>query len=432
MNISKHHSLHKRTIKIFRYDPCVSGEGHFDRFETEIADETKTTILDVLIRIQKEQDPSLSFRYACRVNMCGSCGMVINGREGLACKTNVADLPKDKEITLRPLNHFPVVKDLVVDMDPFFKKYEASMPYFDPTEDLTEPAIIRPDSKERRIIGLATECIQCGCCVSSCTMVNYHDSYAGPAALNRAFTLLADSRDGLYDLRMNQVLQSCYHCRTEFNCTEVCPKEISPTRAIKHIQRLALKKYARGKRQGPLERTEGAIQAIQTDLPCGRSGASEFPESPERRRFLKQATFGIGAVSTLALGAVLGTAAIGPSIKKTPKRWIHLKSMEALAVGKVSTVVMTYDVQNGFHKSRVSKPVMIVRQLDINNIVVFNTTCTHLGCTVHWDENKKLYVCACHGGMFDQEGNVSAGPPPRPLDRYAFKVEDGHLFVEVV
>jgi succinate dehydrogenase / fumarate reductase iron-sulfur subunit len=432
MNISRHHPLHKRTIKIFRYDPCVGGEGHFDRFEMDIADETNTTLLDVLIRIQKEQDPSLSFRYACRVNMCGSCGMVINGWEGLACKTNVADLPKDKEITLRPLNHFPVVKDLVVDMDPFFKKYEASIPYFDPAEDLTEPAIIRPDSKERRVIGLATECIQCGCCVSSCTMVNYHDSYAGPAALNRAFTLLVDSRDGLYDLRMNQVLQSCYNCRTEFNCTEVCPKEISPTRAIKHIQRLALKESVRRNRQGLPEKTGEAIAAGKMDSACGNSGSPELPENPDRRRFLKQATLGLGMVSTLALGGVLATATIGPSIKETPKRWIRLESMGALPVGKVSTVVMHYDVQNGFHKSRVSKPVMIARQPDVNNIVVFNTTCTHLGCTVHWDENKKLYICACHGGMFDKEGNVSAGPPARPLDRYAFKVEDWHLFVEVV
>ena len=108
----------RRIINIFRYDPTTDDQGHYDRFEVEIADESKTTVLDVLFQIQKTQDDTLAFRYACRVSMCGSCGMVINGREGLACKSVVGDL-KAKEITLRPMNHFPVVKDLVVDMDSF-------------------------------------------------------------------------------------------------------------------------------------------------------------------------------------------------------------------------------------------------------------------------------------------------------------------------
>ena len=108
-------------VSVFRYDPSIHDEGHFDTFEIQIEDESLTTILDVLLKIQKEQDPSLSFRFACRVSMCGSCAMVINGRERLACKTVVGDL-KEGRITIRPLNHFPVVKDLVVDMDPFFEK----------------------------------------------------------------------------------------------------------------------------------------------------------------------------------------------------------------------------------------------------------------------------------------------------------------------
>ena len=159
---------------------------------------------------------------------------------GLACKTNVSDIPAGQDITLRPLNHFPVIKDLVVDMEPFFKKYEEAMPYFEAREAATEPSVIRPDTPERQAIGMSTDCIACGCCVSSCTMCHYHEGYAGPAALNRAFTLLADKRDGLFEERLDAVLASCYNCRTEFNCTEVCPKGISGTRAIKYIQRLAL------------------------------------------------------------------------------------------------------------------------------------------------------------------------------------------------
>ncbi|MBU0544523.1 MAG: Rieske 2Fe-2S domain-containing protein [Proteobacteria bacterium] len=422
----------RRLVKIYRYDPSVGGNGHFDQFDLNIEDETKTTILDLLIRIQKTQDPTLAFRYACRVNMCGSCGMVINGCEALACKTNVSDLPEKCDITIRPLNHFPVIKDLVVDMKPFFQKLEASIPYFDPVDESMEPAVIRPDSKERNLIGLATECIQCGCCVSSCTMVNYHENYAGPAALNRAFTLLADSRDGLYDLRMNQVLESCYHCRTEFNCTEVCPKEISPTRAIKYIQLLALKEPRRLKRQNLLKPIHEEKTSGKESLPSADSGCNWLIEQHNRRKFLKQIIFGIGTASALVVGGVIAAAAIGPSLKRIPKRLVRLDKLEAFPVGKVSTIVMNDIVPNGFYKSEIKKPVIVVRRSDPDKIVVFNTSCTHLGCTVHWDESKKQYMCACHGGAFDEEGNVTAGPPPRPLDRYAFKVEDGYLFAEVV
>jgi succinate dehydrogenase / fumarate reductase iron-sulfur subunit len=173
-------SAKKRIIKIFRYDPTTEEKGHFDHFEVEIEDESKTTILDVLFQIQKTQDATIAFRYACRVSMCGSCGMVVNGLEALACKTIVGDI-KGKEITLRPMNHFPIVKDLVVDMDPFFDRYRQSLPYFDTAHFADEPAIIRPDSKEREDIGLSTECIACGCCVSSCTMMYHHPEYLGPA-----------------------------------------------------------------------------------------------------------------------------------------------------------------------------------------------------------------------------------------------------------
>ena len=110
-----------REVKIFRYDPAAADEGHFDSYKLEIPDESTTTILDVLLRVQREQDPSVAFRYACRVNMCGSCGMVINGKDALACKTNVSNFAAGEEITLRPLNHFPVIRDLVVDMEPFFQ-----------------------------------------------------------------------------------------------------------------------------------------------------------------------------------------------------------------------------------------------------------------------------------------------------------------------
>lgn len=412
----------KREFNIYRYDPTQGGEGRFDRYELHIEDATCTTILDVLIRLQKEQDPTLSFRYACRVNMCGSCGMVINGREGLACKTNVSDFPGSQTIVIRPLNHFPVVKDLVVDMDPFFAHYESCLPFFDPKEIREEPSIIRPDSVERQAIGLATECIACGCCVSSCTMVNYHQDYAGPAPLNRAFTLLMDSRDGLYDQRMDRVLASCYSCRTEFNCTEVCPKEISCTRAIKYIQRLAMQDPFRDRKPMP----ESAPAAPPVAAEVGRG-----PEDPEmtRRRFLTGMTAGIGAASALLVGGVLASAFVGPALRSKPPRWISAGPVDRFPAGEVSTVRLNFEEVSGFYTQELVKPILVLRR---NDFVVYSSTCTHLGCTVRWDAGQKLFLCACHGGAFNLDGSVKSGPPPRPLDRLEFQVDNGNLLVKMV
>jgi succinate dehydrogenase / fumarate reductase iron-sulfur subunit len=412
----------KREFRIYRYDPTQGGEGGFDRYELDIGDEACTTILDVLIRLQKEQDPTLSFRYACRVNMCGSCGMVINGREGLACKTNVSDFPGNQTIVIRPLNHFPVVKDLVVDMDPFFAHYESCLPFFDPKEIREEPSLIQPDSVERQAIGLATECIACGCCVSSCTMVNYHQAYAGPAPLNRAFTLLMDSRDGLYDQRMDRVLASCYSCRTEFNCTEACPKEISCTRAIKYIQRLAMRDPFRATKPMP----ESAAAAAPVAAKAGRR--MEDPEM-NRRRFLARVTAGIGAASALLVGGVLASAFVGPALRSKPPRWISAGPVDRFPTGEVSTVRLNLEEVSGFYTQELVKPILVLHQ---NDFVVYSSTCTHLGCTVRWDAGQKLFLCACHGGAFNLDGSVKSGPPPRPLDRLAFRVDSGNLLVKMV
>lgn len=406
-----------RTVRVFRYDPAEGGEGRFAAFRLDIPDESTTTILDVLLRIQREQDPTLAFRYACRVNMCGSCGMVINGREGLACKTNVSDIPPGREITIRPLNHFPVIKDLVVDMSPFFQKYEEILPFYEPRMEYAEPAQIRPDSAERKDIGMATECIACGCCVSSCTMCHYHESYAGPASLNRAFTLLADSRDGLFEPRLTLALDSCYNCRTEFNCTEVCPKGISATRAIKHIQRLALTH----RKSAPQPATEAA-------LPPQAPPPQRAPM--DRRTFLRQAGIGVlGLGTALALGGVMTGAAIGPALETRPKTWVPAARLDALPGGVISTVMLHYEVKNGIYTQSASVPVLVSRSVD--RIVCFNASCTHLGCMVRWDEQTGRFLCACHGGAFDRQGRVLAGPPPRPLDQYAHKIDSDYLLVEV-
>src|SRR4051812_43132740 len=256
----------KRDVRVFRYDPTVGGDGGFQDFVLDVPNESATTMLDVLLRLQREQDPTIAFRFACRVNMCGSCGMVINGRERLACKTNVSDIPAGDEITLRPMNHFPVIKDLVVDMEPLVAKFRQTLSFFEPKEKLTEPAQIPPDAPEREEIRIATDCIACGCCVSSCTMVHHHPDYAGPAALTRAYALLADDRDGMFDERLAAALPSCHECRTEMNCTDVCPKGISPTRAIKYIQRVALTQSGIKSKPAPVPATAPAPAPAPEDV----------------------------------------------------------------------------------------------------------------------------------------------------------------------
>jgi succinate dehydrogenase/fumarate reductase iron-sulfur protein len=170
--------------------------------------------------------------------MCGSCALVINGREGLACKTLVKNLGTGP-ISLRPLNHLPIVKDLTVDLKFLINRLKRLEPYFIPRSVSPEPAKIKPTSKERETIGLNTECIACGSCVSACTMMHWNPDYIGPMGLNRAFCLIADSRD-LTGNRLEKIADEngIYRCHMEFNCTDVCPKHISPTRGIHHLKRL--------------------------------------------------------------------------------------------------------------------------------------------------------------------------------------------------
>jgi succinate dehydrogenase / fumarate reductase iron-sulfur subunit len=370
------------------------------------------TMLDVLLRIQREQDATIAFRFACRVSMCGSCGMVINGKERLACKTNVSAIPAGQDITLRPMNHFPVIKDLVVDMDPMFSKLRQTLSFFEAKEELTEPALIPPDAPERDEIRLATDCIACGCCVSSCTMVHHHPDYAGPAALARAYSLIADSRDGLLHERLAAALPSCHECRTETNCTDVCPKGISPTRAIKYIQRVGIIKR-------PEKPPEPEIPAEELTW--------QWP-AMDRATFLRGAGVALlGGAIALTLGSVAAVTTVGPTESASTEHWVPVAKLNDLPPGQITTILLNYEVKSGIYSQTVSKPVMISRLGD--EIVCYKTACPHLGCTVHWESQSDQFRCACHGGTFDRTGNVIAGPPPRGLDRYQHKVESDQLLV---
>jgi fumarate reductase iron-sulfur subunit len=200
-------------------------------------------VLDALVEIQRRQDPTLAFRYACRVGMCGSCAMVVNGRERWACRTRLATLPAGP-VTVRPLYHFPLLRDLVVDMAPFTAKLRDVGAALAPAPDAEPYALIPAGSAERRDIDPAIECIGCGMCVSACTMVAHNPRFPGPAALNRAFTLARDSRDAGGEARWAVLLSddALARCHGQGNCTEVCPMGLAPTTSIIRLRQLATRR----------------------------------------------------------------------------------------------------------------------------------------------------------------------------------------------
>ena len=200
-------------------------------------------MLDALVEVQREQDATLAFRYACRVGMCGSCAMVVNGRERWACRTRLSGLGPG-EGTVRPLYHFPLLRDLVVDMATFDRSMRAVDAVFRPAPGAPEYAVIPRDADERRDIDPAIECIGCGMCVSACTLVAHNPRFPGPAALNRAFTLQRDRRDAGGDTRWGVLLgdDALARCHGQGNCTEVCPQGLAPTTSIIRLRQLATRR----------------------------------------------------------------------------------------------------------------------------------------------------------------------------------------------
>lgn len=228
--------------RVFRWAP-----GEAERVQSYRVDvSTDGTVLDALVAIQREQDPTLAFRYACRVGMCGSCAVVVNGRERWACRTRVATLGPGP-VSVRPLYHLPLLRDLVVDMTPFAARQRAAGAAFAPSAGADAYAAIPSTARERHEIDAAIECIGCGMCLSACTMVAANPRFPGPAALNRAFTVQRDGRDAAHEARWTALLSedALARCHGQANCTEVCPMELSPTDSILRLRRLAVARLVR-------------------------------------------------------------------------------------------------------------------------------------------------------------------------------------------
>jgi succinate dehydrogenase / fumarate reductase iron-sulfur subunit/fumarate reductase iron-sulfur subunit len=212
------------------------------RFEThQIAVGEKASILDALFALQRGPCPDLAFRFSCRVGMCGSCAMVVNGRERLTCSTLIKTVGDN--LRIEPLRNLPVVRDLAVDLKPLFAAYRRAQPIFSPRPELDPNDFYRipHNSADWRALDHQPQCIDCGSCYSACTLVTLNPRYLGPMALHRALNLAVDPRDNARAERLNTVAgeTGAFRCHTLGNCRDVCPRGISPTHSIERLKRLA-------------------------------------------------------------------------------------------------------------------------------------------------------------------------------------------------
>ncbi|AWF82338.1 succinate dehydrogenase iron-sulfur subunit [Microbulbifer sp. A4B17] len=227
-------------VSIYRYNPETDKAPYMQDYELDTKGKD-LMVLDVL-ELLKAEDPTLSFRRSCREGVCGSDGMSISGRNGLACTTPLSEAAPKGKLVLRPLPGLPVIRDLVVDMEQFYEQYKKIEPYLQ--NDTPAPAIERLQSPEDRekLDGLY-ECILCACCSTSCPSFWWNpDKFIGPAGLLQAYRFLADSRDLATDERLSNLDDpfSVFRCHGIQNCVNVCPKGLNPTRAIGHIRNMLL------------------------------------------------------------------------------------------------------------------------------------------------------------------------------------------------
>jgi succinate dehydrogenase / fumarate reductase, iron-sulfur subunit len=233
-----------RTFRVYRYDPDSGANPRWDRYTIDL-DKTGPMILDALIKIKNEIDPTLTFRRSCREGICGSCSMNINGRNGLACTTAIEDAKGTIQIT--PLPHMEVVKDLVPDLTHAYAQYAAIQPWLKTATPVPSGRERLQSPADRAKLDGLYECILCFCCTTSCPSYWWNgDRFLGPAALIQAYRWIADSRDEMIGERLDQLEDPfrLYRCHTIMNCANVCPKGLSPAKAIAETKKLIAERAA--------------------------------------------------------------------------------------------------------------------------------------------------------------------------------------------
>ncbi|HZR69564.1 MAG TPA: succinate dehydrogenase iron-sulfur subunit [Burkholderiales bacterium] len=228
-------------FRIFRYDPEKDAKPYMKDYDVQL-DPHDRMLLDALVRIKEQVDDSLALRRSCREGVCGSDAMNINGKNGLACITKLADLKEPVE--LRPLPGLPVIRDLIVDMTQFFNQYHSIKPYLQNHDPAPEKERLQSPEERDQLNGL-WECILCACCSTACPSYWWNpDKFVGPAGLLWAYRFVADSRDQATGDRLDNLEDPyrLFRCHTIMNCVDACPKGLNPTRAIGHIKELMVKR----------------------------------------------------------------------------------------------------------------------------------------------------------------------------------------------
>jgi succinate dehydrogenase / fumarate reductase iron-sulfur subunit len=230
------------SLRIFRFDPDKDDKPRFDTFTFQ--EQPGMTVLEGLIHVQESIDPTLTFRSSCRSALCGSCAMHIAGKYGLACQTQIKDVAARGMITIRPLNHLRVIRDLVVDLKKFFDHWRKIRPYLVGKSDPKQG--FRQTPAERQRLDTIVDCIMCGSCYAGCPSANQNETYLGPHALLRTLRWVEDSRDQATDERLAMVADQngVYRCHMVFNCQTVCPKKLDPAAAIMRLKQHIMRRKA--------------------------------------------------------------------------------------------------------------------------------------------------------------------------------------------
>ncbi len=231
----------KMKFSIYRYNPEVNSKPYYKDYEIEI-DAHDKKLLNAIIKIKDYYDDSLSFRRSCREGVCGSDAININGRNGLACLTDLDGLKEP--VVLRPIPGLPVIRDLIVDMTQFFTQYNSIKPYVIDNELMPERERLQSQEEREKLDGVI-ECILCACCSTSCPSFWWNpDKFLGPAALLHAYRFIIDSRDHATNIRLDELNDpyKLFRCHTIMNCADVCPKHLNPTRAIGKIKEIMVER----------------------------------------------------------------------------------------------------------------------------------------------------------------------------------------------
>ncbi|MBC6428378.1 MAG: succinate dehydrogenase iron-sulfur subunit [Cellvibrionales bacterium] len=227
-------------VSIYRYNPDTDTEPRMQDYQLDTGGKN-LMVLDVL-EMLKTQDASLSFRRSCREGVCGSDGINMGGKNGLACVTPIDEVTRRGKLVLRPLPGMPVIRDLVVDLEQFYRQYAKIKPYLINAEKPPQTERLQSPAERARLDGLY-ECILCACCSTSCPSFWWNpDKFLGPAALLQAYRFIADSRDTATQQRLDALRDpfSVFRCQGIQNCVAVCPKGLNPTKAIGHIRSMLL------------------------------------------------------------------------------------------------------------------------------------------------------------------------------------------------